>query len=598
MTSTPPAPGETGARGNARRRPPAWLAFLGVGLALVAAHDLLEPHGGRWLPPLLVHLSLDLASVVAVAHALRRARPGARRPWTFVTLAAVSYLVADTVFYVRRYALDDTAFPHPGDLLYLAMYPLLTAALLSVGRDDTRNRSRAALLDGLVVGAAGAMLSWHFVLQEFRDRGPLLFLSASFPLLDVVVLVALLGAVGKAARSPSLALLAAAIAMQLAGDVAHAVQLLHGTFGDAGLDPDRLWMLFPVGVGAAALHPSMVELSVPRLARVAVPDGLRLGALAAAAGLGPVMLTTDRLTSTRADHAVIATGSVVVVGLVFCRLHGLMRERESALADVLAAQQRVHEREAQLGETVAALEASRDERARLLERTVRFAEHERMRVALALHDGPIQHLASIGYTIDRIDMSLETGDADRARALLEGTREHLSEELRSLRRLMGDLRPPALDDGGIEAALRVCTEELEERTGITCTFTGGLLPGRLDADTETTIFRIAQETLTNVARHARATHAGVELTSVHDGVLLAVWDDGVGFDVAARRRAAPTDSLGLLAIRERVESLDGTYRILSRLGHGTRVEVTLPLRPGLASPLGHGPASARLLEVA
>jgi PAS domain S-box-containing protein len=236
------------------------------------------------------------------------------------------------------------------------------------------------------------------------------------------------------------------------------------------------------------------------------------------------------------------------------------------------------------------LENERGERAALLVRMLHAAEHERMLMAIELHDGPIKHLASFGYTLDRVSRRLIAGEVEKGIELLHGVRGDLTREVETLRRMMAELRPPVLDERGLEAALREYSADFEERTRIRCTFLGSLGPLRFDADAETVLYRVTQEALGNVHKHAEAKAVRIELGERQGLVALAISDDGVGFDAVTPGGDAPEDHYGLLSLHERVDGVGGHARVLSNSRFGTRVEVTVPqgreispapvLRPG------------------
>jgi signal transduction histidine kinase len=140
---------------------------------------------------------------------------------------------------------------------------------------------------------------------------------------------------------------------------------------------------------------------------------------------------------------------------------------------------------------------------------------------------------------------------------------------------MRELRPPALDERGLEAALMDHLNAIQTSTSVTCTVRS-TLEGRLDSTQETVLFRVAQEALTNVVRHAGARHVWVTLAPVPGAVTLEIRDDGDGFDTATMARLANDGHFGLIAMRERVEMAGGTWGIESSRAGGTRITVSLP----------------------
>jgi signal transduction histidine kinase len=146
--------------------------------------------------------------------------------------------------------------------------------------------------------------------------------------------------------------------------------------------------------------------------------------------------------------------------------------------------------------------------------------------------------------------------------------------VQSLRRIMATLRPPVLEERGLVSALSDYVEVVRQQSGISCTL-AAKLPERLPEDTEIVLYRVVQEALTNVARHARASRARVELTETAEAVVLEVHDDGIGFDPAAEQPGG-LDHFGLAGMRERVELAGGTWTVWSRPGSGTVLTASLP----------------------
>jgi signal transduction histidine kinase len=158
--------------------------------------------------------------------------------------------------------------------------------------------------------------------------------------------------------------------------------------------------------------------------------------------------------------------------------------------------------------------------------------------------------------------------------------------LQQVRELSLDLRPMALDDLGLVAALRWYVDREAQRAGLAPEFSAGDLE-RLPPELETACFRIAQEALTNVVRHAKAKHLRVELSQSGDELHLVVRDDGIGFDPAAIGGGASDVKLGQLGMRERALIVGGTIEVVSAPGKGTEVHARFPLkRSGQISRVG------------
>ncbi|MET0477779.1 MAG: sensor histidine kinase [Actinomycetota bacterium] len=218
---------------------------------------------------------------------------------------------------------------------------------------------------------------------------------------------------------------------------------------------------------------------------------------------------------------------------------------------------------------------AQEDRGRLVNKILTVAERQRSGMAAELHDGPIQGLTRLGLSLERGQLRLRRGQLEEGRRLLTDAQAALSGEVQSLRRIMTTLRPPVLEERGLVSALCDYVEMVRQQAGLSCTL-AAKLPDRLPEDHEIVLYRVAQEALTNVARHARASSARVELTETAETVVLEVHDDGVGFDPAAEEQQGGLDHFGLAGMRERVELAGGTWTMWSRPGAGTVLTASLP----------------------
>jgi signal transduction histidine kinase len=148
----------------------------------------------------------------------------------------------------------------------------------------------------------------------------------------------------------------------------------------------------------------------------------------------------------------------------------------------------------------------------------------------------------------------------------------------TLRRIASELRPRTLDDLGLPAALESQAQEFESRSGIPCSVTLPREPLTLDPDSSTAVFRIFQESLTNVARHAHATRVEARLEREQDRLVFQVSDNGRGFDP---QKISARESLGLLGMQERALMLNGDLKIEGVPGAGTTMTLTIPLPPSV-----------------
>jgi signal transduction histidine kinase len=165
----------------------------------------------------------------------------------------------------------------------------------------------------------------------------------------------------------------------------------------------------------------------------------------------------------------------------------------------------------------------------------------------------------------------EAADEETRRKSLAGLRELATATLQDVRRLAVELRPKSLDDFGLVPALERLVGGFSERTALD-THVEALLPERLPPEVETALYRIVQEALTNVAKHARATTVSVLVTFENGCATLVIEDDGVGFSPDT-----PADGLGLLGMRERVNLLGGRLTVESRPGAGTSIVAEVPV---------------------
>ncbi len=201
-------------------------------------------------------------------------------------------------------------------------------------------------------------------------------------------------------------------------------------------------------------------------------------------------------------------------------------------------------------------------------------EEERTHIARELHDDLGQLLASL-----RMDLTLlreACSNAEDAARLISGMDANLLTAIASLRRIATNLRPRALDEGGLYFALQGLRDDFVERHGIACELLADEAELRLDDGASTAIFRIVQEALTNVARHAQATHVTLTLYRSNGDLLVTIRDDGRGIVDADMEKA---ESLGLVGMRERVWGLQGQISIGPDNGSGgTRIDIVLPIR--------------------
>jgi PAS domain S-box-containing protein len=246
-----------------------------------------------------------------------------------------------------------------------------------------------------------------------------------------------------------------------------------------------------------------------------------------------------------------------------------VRDTESTVARIAGVSQDVtdrHDAEEELHDTISALRRSEEERRALVRQLVRASEEERARLAGDVHDDSVQALTAVGMRLETLKRRLTDEDRVAEVDLLQTT---VSDAVSRLRHLLFELRPPALDQYGVAAALRELLDRLDMRSELRATAFEEP-PDEL----RTIMYRIAQESLANVRKHARADLVEVTLTSDDEGWRARIVDDGAGFD--ADDLEPDPSHMGLASMRERSEMGSGWCRVTSSPGQGTTVEVFLP----------------------
>jgi signal transduction histidine kinase len=199
-------------------------------------------------------------------------------------------------------------------------------------------------------------------------------------------------------------------------------------------------------------------------------------------------------------------------------------------------------------------------------------EEERTRVAREIHDELGQAL-----TVLKLDLSWLQGKIPRtqaqARNKMKSMLLHVDETIERVRRIASELRPSILDDLGLLPAIEWQLEEFQKRTGIRCKLDANVEKVGFSAEASAVLFRVVQEALTNIVRHAAASSARVDLRSDGRNLRMSITDDGKGI---TEQQINDLRSLGIVGMKERISRVGGEFRIRSQRGKGTRIEISLP----------------------
>jgi signal transduction histidine kinase len=556
-----------------------WARYLVVGAGAVALSLLIGPAGlvPVEVPAFVLASLVSASAVVAIVVGLRLYRPEHTAPWRLLAAGQLAYLGADITGWVLRGAAGPQSENLLADTLYLIRYPFLVAGLLLMVRRRAGGRGPIGLVDTSIMATSLAVVYWVFLIGPAIGNHQLSlaerFTWVAYPSVDMLLLaVGIRLLVGTGARKPAFHLLVAALTVGLVSDtVCCLLRVLHETVsGGAEHLLAAGWLSSHLLLGAAALHPSMRTVTEPT-----EPPPLcvrarkrRLVVLAVLSLVAPAVLLLQDLRGGEVDVPAIAVAWVVLFLLLVVRMAGLLEELDSD--DTALRHQR-----AELEAANANLERVQDDRRELLARTMRTAEEERTRMAAELHDGPIQRLTALGYGLDEAKLAIELGDVRHGLDMLGGAHQVVSGEIDELRRLMTSLRPPVLDERGLVLALRDLLDSFQRHTGI-ATELMGACDIRLLPEIETVLYRVVQEALNNVAKHAGASRVIVYLRVDEGQVETRISDDGIGFDAATTGELTSRGHYGLAGMRERVEMAGGSYRLISARGYGTVVLARVP----------------------
>jgi diguanylate cyclase (GGDEF)-like protein/PAS domain S-box-containing protein len=359
------------------------MALYGVSMLALTAAFYAFP---AW--HLVLWSSLALSSAGAIAAGVLWHRPGYRTPWWLLAIAVTVFAAGDTTYNVLTTLLGQpNPFPSLADVFYLAMYPIMATGLVLFIRHRTGGRDRGSLLDALSLTAALALLSWIFLIDPYVRNPDLTWLeratSIAYPLGDILILATIARLLITTRRNPAGALLGIGAACLLASDVVYGLVQLGGSW-QIGSSYDLGWVVFYVSWGVAALHPSMVDLSVA----VRQPPGemspRRVVLLMAVSLVAPAVLLVDTLAGDTRHGPMIAGASALLFLLVMLRLSGVVTRHRQAV-----------ERERTLRSAGAALVSAAD--------TDDIARSVRRTVARLVPAGTRHHAAIVIHSADPIE---------------------------------------------------------------------------------------------------------------------------------------------------------------------------------------------------
>ena len=519
------------------------LYLIAGGLAIVCYLVAPVLAGNAWLFK-LVGLSVPVALALGVAWY----RPRPVLPWALFLAGQLLFLVGDVLYYTF-----DPAFPSVGDGFYLAYYPLLAAGLFLLIRARNPESDSASLLDALIITVGFGLLSWVFLIQPYTHFGDESMLSRivsmSYPTMDMLLLAVIARMVfGNGTRPRALNLMAASVLCLIITDAAYVAIELNGSY-DAGGLLDAGWMATYILWGAAALHPSMRDLSVRAPAAGASLSGKRVWLLAAATLIAPATLVVDSLWPVDGFSVpVSASVSAVLFVLVLFRMLGLL----SSLRDAVGRHQRAERRERILRRAATSLTAATD-REQIRRAGVNGARDlvrglADIRISVEMYDDREPQDDVTTRSVDSVVVPLATQAAGYGRLLVSGSAPVPSDVVDGLHTLGAQvalaLESAALTDG-------LTRQRSESRVGALVQNSSDVIMVLDDQ----LVIRYVTPSVTRVMGHEARDVLGVPLLSLTD----------------PSERAAVTDFYALLQERA-PESARAEWRMRCGDGHYTDVE--------------------------
>lgn len=509
-------------------------------------------------------------AVIAMLVGIFWHRPNRPGIWLLLCASVAAAFLGDVIWGFKEIVLnDEVPFPSVADAFYLAAYPLSAAGLWAIARSLLPRRSIGALIDIAIVTCGVAIISWEFLIEPALSSGTISasarFIAAAYPAMGLFLFAALVAIIFRKSTSPTVViLLGLGILVESVSDSVFAFAVSESTYA-TGTITDVGWLTMFGLWGSAALHPTMRHVEISKLADRPTHNMMllpRLVLMLTACLVAPTaMVFQDWLgIEVKAWEAIIE--SVILWVLVFGRIGVLAQALQRSERKIASKHENLSE--------------SYRERNKLLREMVQTIERERLHIASELHDGPVQRLTGLGYLIGRLEMNAAKFQDPADRNLVSQVSDDLCIEIHRLRKLMQELRPPALSESGLASALGNLRHSFEHENAIPCSLTVRLHE-RLDSSAEAIMYRVVQEALVNIGKHAHANNVKIALTQFGREVCLEVSDDGVGFEPLQQSVFIHCGHFGLAIMRERVEALGGDWSVTSAPGKGTTLIAMVPV---------------------
>ncbi len=261
------------------------------------------------------------------------------------------------------------------------------------------------------------------------------------------------------------------------------------------------------------------------------------------------------------------------------QLNATLEKRNADLANtnrLLAAEIRERERaEASLRQLFDEAQTMQENLRQLSNKVLHVQEEERKRISRELHDEVGQAMTAISINIGALEQ-IAAGTDDKSRKKMADTQVLLQQTMETVHRFARELRPATLDELGLLSALRSYLRDFANRTGLRVRFKGNSIAEQFGVDQKIVLFRVAQESLTNVAKHARASQVEVAVCKFKDGICMTITDNGKSFKENSVYSPKSNKRLGLLGMKERLRLVNGRLAIRTQPGKGTTIRAEIP----------------------